>query len=249
VKASYATQGEIPEALRSEYVEQGGRFVLKLEGEEFVPAAQAAELKAKVTEFRENNVRLLKEAAELRTAAERFKDVDPDEYKRLRDQAAKLEKKGIKTEDDLDSRISSVMSPVLEELKKIRGEKAAADAALAERAFEETLRGVASTVGVADTAVTDFMGRAKAVFDANGKPKAPAYSAKNPGKELEPAEWAEGLKSQAPHLFKQNAGAGSAGRAGAGSERPALPVISNDPREFGRNLEAIAAGKAVVAAQ
>lgn len=67
--ASYSSQAEIPEALKSEYKEKDGVWVL----DGFVP-------KTKVDEYRNNNLSLEKEKRDLQTQLLKFKDIDPTKY-------------------------------------------------------------------------------------------------------------------------------------------------------------------------
>jgi len=67
--ASYATQAEIPEGLKSEYKEKDGVWVL----DGFVQST-------KLDEFRTNNRELVSEREELKTQLLKFKDIDPTKY-------------------------------------------------------------------------------------------------------------------------------------------------------------------------
>ncbi len=86
---------------------------------------------------------------------------------------------------------------------------------------ESELRRVAATVGIADTAVDDFVARGRATFsafehegndiavqlDSEGSP----VRGKDGKTPLMPAEWAEGLRENAPHLWPASSGGGSQG--------------------------------------
>jgi hypothetical protein len=127
MRTVYSSQDEIPEALRTEYVEKDGSFVLRLDDEhpDFVAeretiraaieeakadAAKAREKAeaegTKVKTFRDNNVKLLKElgadsfedaVVKLRT----LKTVDPTEYARLQARTKELESEGIRGGGDV----------------------------------------------------------------------------------------------------------------------------------------------------
>jgi len=72
LQESYGTQEEIPENVRSDYVEKDGVWVLGL------LAKYVA--KSKLDEFRTKNVTLFKEKEALQTQLLQFKDIDPEKY-------------------------------------------------------------------------------------------------------------------------------------------------------------------------
>lgn len=82
LQASYPTQAEIPEALKAEYKEKDGAWVL----DGFVPSA-------KLDEFRTNNRTLVKEREELQKQLLEFKDIDPKKYAKAVESLQELENK------------------------------------------------------------------------------------------------------------------------------------------------------------
>lgn len=72
LQESYRTQAEIPENVRSDYVEKDGIWVLGL------LAKYVA--KTKLDEFRTNNRTLIKDKEALQTQLLKFKNVDPEKY-------------------------------------------------------------------------------------------------------------------------------------------------------------------------
>jgi hypothetical protein len=79
LKFKHNSRDEIPEAQSSLYVEREGAWVLDVEG--------AAD-KAKLDEFRGNNIALSNELSELK---QRFDGIDPAEVRKLADEKRKLE--------------------------------------------------------------------------------------------------------------------------------------------------------------
>ncbi len=69
LQASYPSQADIPEGLKTEYKEKGGVWVL----DGFVP-------KSKIDEYRNNNITLKEEREALQGQLLKFKDIDPDKY-------------------------------------------------------------------------------------------------------------------------------------------------------------------------
>ena len=72
LQESYGTQEEIPENVRSDYVEKDGTWVLSL--------LTKYVAKNKLDEFRTNNRSLIKDKEALQTQLLKFKDLDPEKY-------------------------------------------------------------------------------------------------------------------------------------------------------------------------
>lgn len=264
MQAVVSDLSQVPEAFRSEYVERDGKFVLKLEGDH--PSVSTAvgnanqtitDLRAKVDSFRENNVKLLKgigaESLEDAVAKlEALRQVDPAEYKALKEKVEKLGNKGVKSEDDLAAIISREVGKVAEQLnaRLDESEKKRVDAenAAASEKLRSTLSAAAVRAGVADSAVDDFLARGLQTFrviDGNvtavGPNGTPLFSEQKAGVPLSPDEYAAGLQKTAPHLFGESKGAGS--RGSDSTPTPEKTVASED---FGDNIEDIANGKVTV---
>jgi len=268
MKAVYQTIDEIPEALRGEYEDKGGSFVLKVDGdlpqytEPLATARSAAEeAKTKLATFRDNNVRLLKElgAASFEDAVERLKilkSVDPAEFNRLKTRTTELEEQGIRSPEDVTrlfmektkAQVEAAVRPLQERLNEITTRERVAQEQLARTTLENSLRDAASKAGVDERAVPDFLARGLQVFSLkDGQVVAlrgdqPVFSRRKPGEALSPEEWANDLSSDAPHLFRPSKGGGATGGAGSPKKR----FIGQDPLEFGSNLDAIAKGEVVV---
>jgi hypothetical protein len=268
MKAVYQTLEEVPEALRGEYEEKGGSFVLKVDGdlpqylEPLTQARSAAEdAKEKLKTFRENNVKLLKElgAASFEDAVEKLKilkSVDPAEYNRLRDRTQQLEREGIRSPEDVTrlflektkQQVEAAVKPLQDRLNEITARERQAQEQLARTTLENALRDAASKAGVDERAVPDFLARGMQVFTLKDgdvvamRGDQPLFSRRKPGESLSPEEWANDLAVDAPHLFRPSKGGGAPGGAGAPKRR----YIGADPLEFGSNLDAIAKGDVIV---
>src|SRR4051812_48209654 len=79
LKFKFKSKDEVPAELAAHYVERDGAWVLDAEG--------AAD-KAKLDEFRNNNVELLKQLNEHK---KNFEGIEPDEVRKLADEKRKLE--------------------------------------------------------------------------------------------------------------------------------------------------------------
>lgn len=271
MKAVYQSQDEIPEALRGEYEEKGGSFVLKVDGElptytELKASAAAAvtartAAEAKVATFRDNNVKILKElgADSFEDAAEKLKalrTVDPAEYARLKARTAELEGQGIRSSEDVQrlflektrTQVEAAVKPLQDKLDDITRREKQAQAALARTTLENALRDAATKAGVEERAVPDFLNRGLNVFAIKDgqvvalKNGEPVFSRRKAGETLSAEEWAQDLATDAPHLFRPNKGGGATGGGGAPRKR----YVSNDPLDFGANLDAIAKGEVSV---
>jgi hypothetical protein len=245
IKLTKDEHGKLDTALQALYVEKNGAFVLDADGAVSQDDFDAAE--AKLAEFRDNNVKLMKEA-------KRFEGVDPDEYRTLKDTVAKLDKQGIKKPDDIAAAVAEAVAkatePLNTRLKTIETERDTALKAVADKTLEDALWAAGVSAGIADSAKVDFLGRAKSVFSLDGtkivakKDDTPLYSKRrnNTTNPLTPEEWAsdpEWLLKEAAHLYKKSSGTGAqnTSRSDAGAK-----VITSDPMALGMNLDALAKG-------
>lgn len=238
---------DIPEALRGEYEERGGKFYLKVEGD-YAPLIEA---NTKLAEFRDNNRALNSTKTELENKLKAFEGIDPVEHGKLKTRIGELEKKGVKDGVDVADLVRQAVKAAVEPLEgKLRAQEEAAtiaQAELARKGLEGTLREVGMKVGVDERALRDYIGRGMEVFKlVDGKATAmngetPLFSPTKPADPLSMEEWAKSLQTDAPHLFKPSKGGGA---GGGGNRQPEQRrVISSDPIEFGQNLEAIAKGE------
>ncbi len=265
MQAIISSLDQVAEALRSEYVEKDGRFVLKLDGEHPNQVAavgdanrRITELTGKVDEFRATNVRILKAiGAENVDGAlskiETLAKIDPVKYQALVEKAADLEKKGVTKGDDIAAivarEVAKVSTTLNERLDASEKKREDAASALATERLRGTLTQAGIKASVADSAMDDFLSRATQTFKViDGKVVAvnengtPIFSEKTAGQPLLPEEYAAGLQKTAPHLFKSSTGADL---QGSGPDRQfAGKVISES--EMGDNIDDVASGKVSV---
>src|SRR5215510_8327548 len=99
LKFKYKTKEEVPAESQALYVERDGGWVLDVDG---------AVDKAKLEEFRTNNIALNNQLADQK---KRFEGIDPDEVRKLADEKRKLEEaqqlKGGETEKVIESRLKT----------------------------------------------------------------------------------------------------------------------------------------------
>jgi hypothetical protein len=275
MKAVYQTIDEIPEALRGEYEEKGGSFILKVDGDlpqyvgplaeaksnEATAKAAAEEAKNRLATFRDNNVKLLKElgAASFDDAVERLrilKSVDPAEYNRLRDRASQLEREGIRSPEDVTrlfmektkQQVEAAVRPLQDRLNEITRREQEAQAQLARTTLENSLRDAASKAGVDERAVPDFLARGLQIFSLKDGQVVALRGDQPVFSRRKPGE------ALTPEEWANDLSADAphlfrpskGGGATGGTGSPKKRYIGSDPLEFGSNLDAIAKGEVVV---
>jgi hypothetical protein len=250
----------LPEQVRDHYVESDGSFALSVDGQ----TKRETELGSKVAEFRDNNVQLLKDkmslSGQLGDVQSKFSNMDPDIYKRLVSEQAKLDKKEAKvvTNSDLSNQIhdavTNAVKPIQDQLNQSKERESQAKQNLDKATFRNLVNKSAVDAGVRTEAVDDVLGRALSVgFSLHegsvrilneGVVK---FSTDRPDQPYTISEWLVGLQRDGgSHLFKPSMSTGDQDRIG-----PDVRMIGgqlNNPsiNQFARNLKAIADGKVTV---
>lgn len=250
MKTVFASQEEIPEAIRGEYELRDGKYVLKLDGE--IPGHVPA---ARLEEFRTNNRALNSLKDELERKLKSFEGIDPKEYAALKTKIAELEKAPADVQARIDAAVAAVVTPLRQTVTDLQQKTAAAEearnaaiAAAQRKDLESALQGVGLKLGVDERALPDYLRRGLEVFQiVDGKPVArsgdtPLLS-KN-GSPLTPEQWAAELAADAPHLFKPSKGGGAAPGPG-GSTSGAVRIIGQGMRLSAQDVDDLATGKAV----
>ncbi len=197
------------------YVERDGAWVLDVDG---------AVDKAKLDEFRTNNVALLKQVDDLR---QRFAGIDPDEVRKLAEEKRRLEEqqqlKAGEVEKVVENRLKSARSEWDKQFSTVASERDALNARLATIQIDQAVVSEATRRGLRATAIPDITARARQTFRlVNGVPQAleadgqTARVGKDGLSPLSLAEWIEAQVSEAPHLFESNAGSGAVGNISGG---------------------------------
>ena len=220
LKFKFKSKDEIPAEHAGLYVERDGAFVLDAEG---------AVEKAKLDEFRTNNLTLQKQLAEL---TQRFEGIEPDQVKALMEEKRKLEEakhlKEGEVEKLLESRTRSLKSDLEKQITGLATERDSLTARLVEIEINQGVTLAATKRGLRPSAIPDAVARARKVFQlVNGVPTAFELDGKTVryGRDgvtpLTLDEWAEGLTTEASHLFESSAGGGAVGNnsGGVGSVR------------------------------
>jgi hypothetical protein len=232
LKYKYTSKTEIPAEQAALYVERDGGFVLDVEGDGS---------KAKIEEFRANNIAL---ANELKAVKQRFEGIDPDDVRKLAEEKARLEEerqiKAGELEKVVENRVKGMRADWDKEKTAMVSENRTLNGQLTTIQIDQAVLAEATKRGLRPTALADITARARSVFKLmNGAPRAfePDGQTVRYGKDgvtpMTLAEWVEALVSDAPHLFEANAGGGA---AGSGSGGAANRSVKNPFRKETRNL-------------
>ena len=199
----------LPEEVAKEYSQgEDKKFYLDVEG-----AVSADVHKTKVAEFRDKNIELLQEA-------KKFKDVDPDKYRKMLKRVPELEKlvKDGVSADKVDKLVSDRIAQMKTEYEeKEKGHLTIIDKQsrqLESLVIDTKFSAAAVEKGVRPEAISDVILRAKGVFKVE-EGKAVPYEGdnviygKDGSKAMSPGEWIEGLRKSAGHLFQPNTGTGA----------------------------------------
>src|ERR1043166_4842669 len=122
LKFKYKAKEEVPAESQSLYVERDGGWVLDVDG---------AVDKAKLDEFRANNIALNNQLAEQK---KRFEGIDPDEVRKLAEEKRKLEEaqqlKGGEVEKVVESRLKNAKTEWDKQFGAVAAERDALSARL-----------------------------------------------------------------------------------------------------------------------
>lgn len=235
LKLKLKTLDDVPEPARALYKEaEDGEFVLDIEGA--VPKAQ-------LEEFRNTNRNLTKQL-------EAFKDVDPEEYRSLKDKLKEMEgqsgKEKQQTKEEMQRQIDALKAKADKDAKDLQGQIASRDQTIQTLMIDKEVSLQANEVGVRSEALIDVIQRSKATFRLeNGlvlayKPNGEKWYSEATGEILKIAEWLKILVKEAPHLFKESQGTGSTGGATGGKKM----VVGENPWKSGNRTEQALAIKA-----
>lgn len=191
---------------------EDGKFYLEVEG---------AVSKTKLDEFRENNVRVLKEL-------DKYKGIDPSKYADLLKLQAKADEKKLIDAGELDKvveqRVGQMRTTYITEIDNLTKANSVAQRQLEALLIDSAVRDAAIKSGVQPTAVEDVLLRAKATFQIKEGVPMPVDSTgstiygKDGSTPMSISDWTHSLKKQAPHLFQGSSGGGASGGTRMGSE-------------------------------
>lgn len=210
----------LSEGIRDLYAKHDdGKFYLDVTG---------AVAKSRLDEFRDNNVKLLKEKDALEA---RFKDIDPQKYAELLAKSKELEGKESITkaemEDLVRDRIANTVAEYKDSIAALEKDKEGLTGQLAEALIDNQVRMLGIKYGVREFADTDLVNRARTTFSLNEQNVPVAKDSKGGviyGKDgqnpLTIEEWMQGQKEKdGTHLFTKSSGSGASGSNSGGTRR------------------------------
>lgn len=217
---------EVTEDVRNVYVQgDDGKFYVDVDG---------VVSKDKLNEFRENNIKLLKDL-------ERFKDIDPEEYRSIKNEIETLRKTTKKlSPEELDQLVNEKITERVAKMKdEHKAELVKKDEMISVQSrqlesllIDSAIRSEATKNGVRAAAVDDVLLRAKTIFQVKdgaavpvGKDGQVIYGkdATNP---MSASEWIGSLKKDAPHLFEDSRGSGAGGSSGSAGNNTNMSSIA-----------------------
>lgn len=230
---------EVPEPLRGEYEERDGAFHLKLDGE----TRDAAEHRAKLAEFRDNNRQLKAELDALRTKMDTFRDVNPEEYRALKEKLTALEQKGVKGADDVQEAIQKHLAqynetqvkPLKIQLEQEKAARAEAQEKLNQAKLREVIGGAVTKAGARPDALNFLLADAEGAFqvkDGEVTAKPDKYSQARPAEPLSVDEWIALTMKKYAFAFEITRG-GSATTSNTGVTRSGKVVVDPTPQQLG----------------
>lgn len=206
LKASLDSLDGVDESIAKLYEKgEDGKFHLYVEG--LVP-------KSKLDEFRDTNVRLLKDM-------EKFKDVDPTKYRELLLEHQKIQEKEWIEAGELDKVVNQRVATMRAEFETKENEYKKSNESMSRQLesllIDNEVRAAATKLGVRPTAVDDVLLRAKTIYSIKDGVVTPKNSkgevlyGKDGTTPMPITEWVDSLKKSADHLFVPSNGGGAPG--------------------------------------
>ena len=220
---------EVPGPLRDLYTKTAdGKFILAVEGH---PDA------AKLSEFRNNNLALLREVEELRPLKTKFEGIDPEAVKADRLKLTELEK----TKPEESRRLTELEAELAAEKTARASAQGKADRGL----LRDTLRSKALAAGVLPAALDICLDKAEPVFavvNETVQARPNTFSKSRPGEPLSIDEWLTGAMKEFSFLFAASVGGGADPKRGGGAGG-AKELRNPSPAQLGEHAKAISRGE------
>lgn len=182
---------------------EDGKYALQVEG--VVP-------KARLDEFRDNNI-------ELKKRMEKFKGIDPDQYQELLDLKRKVDESKLvdtgKIDEAVQQRVQTLQQEYDEKLQDMESKWKGAQSQLEKTMLSSELQSRAIKAGAYESALDDIENRARQVYKLVNNEIVPVDEkgqviyGRNGSDPMPMSEWLKSLAKEAPHLFKGSDGGGS----------------------------------------
>ena len=232
LKPELETLDGLPEALREFYAqdESSGKYRLDVEG---------MVEKAKLDEFRNNNIALRKERDTLTSQMDELKTsyaATPEEVAEMKKTLDSIKDKKVFDDEGIEALIEKRIAGVRgdfegkvkakdKEIVDLRGQADHWSTRYRKTVLERAIRDAAEKAGVKSSAQIDVVLRSQGMWDLDDKGRPVAKDPTDPqhvlyGKDgtnpLSPLEWVESLKTEAPHFFGDSSGSGAPGNGTGG---------------------------------
>lgn len=212
LKAAVTDINAIPEAFRGEYKQVGTTNEWRLDIEGDVPGWVP---NAKFVEFRDNNKTLIEEKKALATKLESLKDIDPEEYRKLKEG-----KKPSETEEQFKKRLEEALKPVQTELETTKQTNVKLVSDITRLRINDAAIAAGNELGLRPGAAVDLVGRVAAVAKLEGD--AVIITDEKGDKRYKGSEvmtirdLVGEVLEKAPYLFEPSTGTGANGNQGKG---------------------------------
>jgi hypothetical protein len=178
--------------------------------------SQLKDGKAKLDEFRTNNVHLMKDMEDIK---DKFGGIDLDAYADMQKQQQLLKDKKLldagKIEELFEERNKGLVEAQAKEVKGLQDSNSLLQRQVETFVVDNAVRDSATKAGVVDTGMDDILLRAKAVFSLSEGKAVPTDSngqiiyGQGTSEAMSVKEWVDTQMEVAPHLFKESSGSGS----------------------------------------
>ena len=226
MKRSITTEehAALSDDFKSEYVQDGTGFTIKLEGDD-----------KKLNDFRTNNKNLEAQLAEVN---KKFVNIDVDKYNSMVEKDKLIADKKLidsgRVDELIQGRVDAVTDSFKTQLESITNTNNMMRQRLSTSLIDSEITQQAATLGAHASAIPDIVSRANNVFKLNDLDQVVAMNGEkelfnNSGQPLSTKDFITGLTKDAPHLFQSSTGgniAGSNNIQGQASKRDSLGNMS-----------------------
>jgi hypothetical protein len=247
--AFFKNREEAPDYLREHLIEIAeDNWMVEVEGEE---------TQKRLIEFRNNNRKLhgdnrkankdLEELQQMLSAVQtKYKDIDPDEYKVLKEAPNDVQKQLAETEARLKVTYEKNYG---ERIAQLEADNKAKEQKFQMEKIKSEVARVAPKLGVRPTSMRNLQRDAvenMAIIDDQPVPilkGEPRYSEKSPSRFMDVEEWIGTQVTENPDYFEPSSGGGVNGGLGGVGRNGHRVIPASDSRAILSNLEAVASGK------
>lgn len=246
----------VAKELQGFYEKQGdGKFHLQISGTPtgFVSAAEHATTNAKLVEFRDNNIKMIKELEDLRPKVKMLEGLDVDAAKKALARVKELEDAGVKDKDGIaamvKAQVEAATKPLTEQITTLTTRNADLDKRASDAVRRAKVGEAFTKAGGEPSALDYIVGKSDGVFqvkDGNLVAVEGRFSPTKPADPLGVDEWMGMQAKESGFAFKPSGGGGAEGGKPNGGvvRNPNQTVIKNPtPQQLGQYAADVQAGK------